>query len=79
MPNFQFTIRSLLAVTLLVALSLPIAIAHYDDVVAYFNPPPKPSAADIIPALIRRVNPSSAKEIMIRPLNDSQIEVTIPD
>ena len=38
----------------------------------------KPEAADIIPALIRRVNPSGTKEIMIRPLGLDKIEVTIP-
>ncbi len=38
----------------------------------------KPEAADIIPALIRRVNPSGTKEIMIRPLGVDKIEVTIP-
>ena len=79
MPNFQFTIRSLLAATLLVALALPIAMAHYDDVIAYFNPPAKPSAADIIPALIRRVPPSSSKEMVIPPLTDWDFETTIPD
>ena len=38
----------------------------------------RPEAADIIPALIRRVNPSGTKEIMIRPLGVDKIEVTIP-
>ncbi len=38
----------------------------------------RPEAADIIPALIRRVNPSGTKEIMIRPLGTDKIEVTIP-
>ena len=38
----------------------------------------KPKAKDIIPALIQRVNPSGTKEIMIRPLGDDKIEVTIP-
>ena len=37
-----------------------------------------PKAKDIIPALIQRVNPSGTKEIMIRPLGDDKIEVTIP-
>ena len=38
----------------------------------------RPTAKDIIPALIQRVNPSGTKEIMIRALGDDQIEVTIP-
>ena len=38
----------------------------------------RPKAADIIPILIGRVNPSGTKEIMIRALGDDQIEVTIP-
>ncbi len=38
----------------------------------------KPEAKDIIPALIRRVNPSGTKEIMIRALGTDKIEVTIP-
>lgn len=38
----------------------------------------RPMAKDIIPALIRRVNPSGTKEIMIRALGDDKIEVTIP-
>ena len=38
----------------------------------------RPKAADIIPILIGRVNPSGTKEIMIRALGDEQIEVTIP-
>ena len=38
----------------------------------------RPKASDIIPNLIRRVNPSGTKEIMIRPLGDDKIEVTIP-
>jgi SecD/SecF fusion protein len=38
----------------------------------------RPTAASIIPNLIRRVNPSGTKEIMIRPLGEDKIEVTIP-
>ena len=38
----------------------------------------RPEAADIIPALVRRVNPSGTKEIMIRALGTDKIEVTIP-
>jgi SecD/SecF fusion protein len=38
----------------------------------------KPTAASIIPELIRRVNPAGVKEIMIRPLGTDKIEVTIP-
>ena len=38
----------------------------------------RPQASDIIPALVRRVNPSGTKEIMIRPLGVDKIEVTIP-
>ena len=38
----------------------------------------RPTAKDIIPALVQRVNPSGTKEIMIRALGDDQIEVTIP-
>ena len=38
----------------------------------------RPKAKDIIPALVRRVNPSGTKEIMIRALGDDKIEVTIP-
>lgn len=37
-----------------------------------------PKAADVIPALMARVNPSGTKEIMIRPLGLDKIEVTMP-
>ncbi len=37
-----------------------------------------PKAQDIIPVLVKRVNPSGTKEIMIRALGDDKIEVTIP-
>ena len=37
-----------------------------------------PTAQDIIPVLIKRVNPSGTKEIMIRALGEDKIEVTIP-
>ena len=37
-----------------------------------------PKAQDIIPVLIKRVNPSGTKEIMIRALGEDKIEVTIP-
>ena len=83
MAKQQFTIRSLLIATLLVALSLPVAIRHYDKVMIYFFPPPKPAAttqlseAQIIQSLLRRVPPSSSKEIIIRPLGDSMFDVTI--
>ena len=36
------------------------------------------TAADIIPNLLRRVDPSGVKEIMIRPLGTDKIEVTMP-
>ena len=36
------------------------------------------TAADIIPNLLRRVDPSGTQEIMIRPLGTDKIEVTIP-
>lgn len=36
-------------------------------------------AKDIIPQLLKRVDPSGTKEIMIRPLGEDKIEVTIPD
>ena len=36
------------------------------------------TAADIIPNLIRRVDPSGTQEIQIRPLGNDKIEVTIP-
>ena len=36
------------------------------------------TAAQIIPNLLRRVDPSGTKEIMIRPLGTDKIEVTIP-
>lgn len=39
---------------------------------------PMPTANDIIPVLIRRVNPAGTKEIMIRALGTDKIEVTIP-
>ena len=39
----------------------------------------RPSAQDIIEQLVKRVNPSGTKEIMIRPLGEDKIEVTIPD
>ena len=38
----------------------------------------KATAADIIPNLLRRVDPSGTKEIMIRPLGTDKLEVTIP-
>jgi hypothetical protein len=65
MRKRQFTIRTLMIVTLLVAVSLPTAISQYDNVTALFFPPPKPTAASIIPLLIGRVDPSNA--ITIRP------------
>ena len=37
-----------------------------------------PKAQDIIPVLVKRVNPSGTKEIMIRALGEDKIEVTIP-
>ena len=36
------------------------------------------TAKDIVPNLLRRVDPSGTREIMIRPLGDDKIEVTIP-
>ncbi|MCH2179321.1 MAG: protein translocase subunit SecD [Mariniblastus sp.] len=36
------------------------------------------TAKDIIPNLVRRVDPSGTREIMIRPLGTDKIEVTIP-
>lgn len=39
----------------------------------------RPTAADIIPDLIRRVDPSGTSEISIRPLGADKIEVTIPE
>ena len=36
------------------------------------------TAADIIPNLLRRVDPSGTQEIQIRPLGNDKIEVTIP-
>lgn len=36
------------------------------------------SAKDIVPNLLKRVDPSGTREIMIRPLGDDKIEVTIP-
>ena len=39
---------------------------------------PMPQAKDIIPELVQRVNPAGTKEIMIRPLGNDKIEVTIP-
>ena len=39
----------------------------------------RPSAQDIIEQLVKRVNPSGTREIMIRPLGEDKIEVTIPD
>ncbi len=38
----------------------------------------KTTAKDIIPNLVRRVDPSGTREIMIRPLGTDKIEVTIP-
>lgn len=38
----------------------------------------KPTAKDIIPVLMQRVNPSGTEEIMIRPLGTDKIEVTMP-
>ena len=79
MRKRQFAIRTLLIATMLVAVSFPTAMSHYDDVKAFLFPPQRPTAAEIIPNLLRRVPPSSAKEIMIRPLGNSKFEVTIPD
>ncbi|WP_162273989.1 protein translocase subunit SecD [Mariniblastus fucicola] len=39
----------------------------------------RPKVQDIIDQLIKRVNPSGTMEIVIRPLGDDKIEVTIPD
>jgi SecD/SecF fusion protein len=39
----------------------------------------RPTAADIIPDLVRRVDPSGTSEISIRPLGSDKIEVTIPE
>ncbi len=39
----------------------------------------RPTAQDIIDQLIKRVNPSGTMEIVIRPLGEDKIEVTIPD
>ena len=39
----------------------------------------RPTAQEIIDQLIKRVNPSGAMEIVIRPLGEDKIEVTIPD
>lgn len=39
MIKTRFTIRTLLIATVLVAALLPTAIAYYDDMVAYLNPP----------------------------------------
>ena len=39
----------------------------------------RPTAQEIIENLVKRVNPSGTKEIMIRPLGEDKIEVTIPD
>lgn len=36
-------------------------------------------AADVIPALVKRINPSGTQEIVIRPYGDRQIEIIIPD
>ncbi|WP_164103105.1 protein translocase subunit SecD [Candidatus Laterigemmans baculatus] len=36
-------------------------------------------AADVIPALINRINPSGTQEIVIRPYGERQIEIIIPD
>ena len=38
-----------------------------------------PEAKDLIPNLLKRVDPSGTREIMIRPLGSDKIEVTIPD
>lgn len=37
-----------------------------------------PEAKDLIPNLLKRVDPSGTREIMIRPLGSDKIEVTIP-
>ncbi len=39
----------------------------------------KMKAVDVVPILLRRVDPSGVKEIVIRPLGDDKIEVIIPD
>lgn len=76
MRKRQFTIRALLIATFLVAVSLPFCISRYDDAMKFLFPPPKPgavtqlTAAQVIPMLMQRVPPSSAKEIMIRPMLD---------
>ena len=47
---------------------------NYDE----FEGDEKVTAQDIIPMLLRRVDPAGVNEIMIRPLGDDKIEVTIP-
>ena len=84
MRKQQFTIRTLMFTTFLVAVLLTFAIPHYDDAVEFFFPPPKPvstqmTEAQIIRQLLRRVPAGSAQEITIRPLGDSKIEVATPD
>ena len=46
---------------------------------AQFPKENRPKAQDIIDQLIKRVNPSGTMEIVIRPLGEDKIEVTIPD
>ena len=77
MFKLQFKIRTLLILTLLVAISLPTAMSHYDDIAGYlfFT---KPKVEDVIPILVSRVPPSSAKEISIRPLGNPNLNVKLP-
>jgi hypothetical protein len=75
MPKVHCTIRSLVATTLSVAVLLSIGIAQQDKLLAYFNTTKKTDATDVIPILLKRVDPSSSEEIEIpaMPLvNDSK-------
>ena len=74
--RYQFSLRALFVATLLIAATLPTGITHFNAVTNWMFPaavdPSLPRAADIIPSLLRRVPPSSAKEIAIPP-----VEVTV--
>lgn len=36
------------------------------------------TAADVVPSLIKRINPSGTEEILIRPYGESQVEIIVP-
>ncbi len=71
-PKFGIDLRG--GMNLIGALNLDDLDASSSD----YGMQTKTQAKDIIPNLVRRVDPSGTREIMIRPLGLDKIEVTIP-